>query len=376
MKRSVFILLLAIISSCGGNSSNVSKSSYLDINISMDTVVVDSGDEILMAATNEYGHHFNEDRSKSYFWDSKSNLLEIIDLEEMRLQEKKQFQKEGPNGVGQFPFQMMLVDDDKVGFIDLGQFNVADMKTEVLSRIKMNEDWMKEKIGEKESLGILGFTDGGNIMYCSISNYNRLNSNILKVDLENQTTALIELPEYDKRDKFKVSFLSENGNMMSMTYPTLELTKYEDQLIFHSDAFSGIYKLDPVTEVLSYHQISNTLTANEKTGTYQNEVTSPEEMEKVMSEMREEVSFSALFWDKEKRVFYRFTSFDLPRVADEKVKSRVFISIIDEDFEVIGEKEISQDFKSVPDPLFIKDGRIHSFLNADDELGYVRIKIN
>ncbi|SNS44532.1 hypothetical protein SAMN06295967_109174, partial [Belliella buryatensis] len=29
-----------------------------------------------------------------------------------------------------------------------------------------------------------------------------------------------------------------------------------------------------------------------------------------------------------------------------------------------------------PKAQFVKDGKIHAFLNVDDELGYVRIKVN
>jgi hypothetical protein len=189
---------------------------------------------------------------------------------------------------------------------------------------------------------------------------------------------LIELPEYDKRENFRVTFKSEEGGamMMSMTYPSLAMDKLNDQVIFWSNAFNNLYQFDPVTDSLTYTTITNTLTANEKTGTYQNDVTSQEAMSEVRAKIQEEVSFSKLLWDDVNNVFYRFTYFSLPKIADEEVKSKVFISILNNDFEVIGEKEVTEIFKSVPTAQFVKDGKIHAFLNVDDELGFVRIKVN
>ena len=43
---------------------------------------------------------------------------------------------------------------------------------------------------------------------------------------------------------------------------------------------------------------------------------------------------------------------------------------------MIGEKEITDLVGSVPKAQFVKDEKIHSFLNIDDEVGYVRIGIN
>jgi hypothetical protein len=154
------------------------------------------------------------------------------------------------------------------------------------------------------------------------------------------------------------------------------LDAHKDKLIFWSNAFNALYEYDPVADSLNYRTITNTLTPNEKSGTYQNDVTSIEAMSEVREQMAQEVSFSKLFWDDQNKVFYRFTYFNLPKIADEKVKSRVFLSILSEDYEVIGEKEVTEIFKSVPAVQFVKDGKMHAFLNVDDELGFIRIKIN
>ncbi|AFL83775.1 hypothetical protein Belba_1139 [Belliella baltica DSM 15883] len=378
MKKLVFILFIIILASCGGKDAENTANSYADMTISMDTVVVDSGNEILMAATQSYSHNINDKVDRLYFWDIQSYNLEVVDLDEMVLLEKMPYEKEGPNGVGQYPYQMMLIGDDKVAFVEWNQIVIADMNGNLIKKVKMDEEWMKEGLGEKESLNPLGFSDDGNTLYCTISNFERLNSDIIQVDLENKTTKLIELPEYDKRENFRVTFKSEEGGgmSMSMTYPSLSLDRHQDKLIFWSNAFNALYEYDPEADSLSYRTITNTLTPNEKSGTYQNDVSTLEAMSEVRLQIAQEVSFSKLFWDDQNKVFYRFAHYNLPKIADEAVKSKVFISILNNDFEVIGEKEVTEIFKSVPTAQFVKDGKIHAFLNVDDELAYIRMEIN
>ncbi|SIS62848.1 DUF4221 family protein [Belliella pelovolcani] len=376
MKKLVFILFIIILASCGSKDAENTANSYADITISMDTVVVDSGNEILMAATQSYGHTINPKTDRLYYWDIKSYNLEVVDLDEMTLLEKKLYEKEGPNGVGQYPYQTMLIGNDKVAFVEWNQIVIADLEGKLIKNIKMDEEWMKEGLDEKESLNPLGFSDDGNTMYCTISNFDKLNTNIIQVDLENKTTKLIELPEYEKREKFRVTFKEDGGGMMMTTYPALNMNKFNGEIIFSTDAFNHIFQFDPVTDSLEYITITNTLTPNEKTGTYQNEVTTQEAFTDVMGKIQEEVKFSNLFWDDQNKVFYRFSSYNLPKIADEKVKSKVFLSILNENFKVVGEKEITEIVKSVPKALFVKEGKIHAYLNVDDELGFIRMKIN
>ncbi|SIS62834.1 DUF4221 family protein [Belliella pelovolcani] len=378
MKYFILPIAALLLISCGGNSDQSSAGNYADITISMDTVVVDSGDEILMAATNFYNQTLNQSADRLYFWNYRSHILEIVDLNEMVFLEKRRFEKEGPNGVGQFPNRIILIGEDKIGFVQWTQINIADMNGNLLKTISIDEDWMKGELNENESLIPYGFSDDGETLYCAIATPQRLNSNFIEVDLTNKKTKLIELTEFDKREKFRVTFTVEmNGGISTSTAPpSLDYTRHKDKLIFCTNVFNNIYQFDPKTNSLEYITISNSLTPNEKIKDYENDVNSEEAFFRIMNEIQEEVSFSNLLWDDVNHVFYRITSFNMPRIDQEKIKSKVFISIISEDFKVINEKEITDNVDGVPKAQFVKDGKIHAFLNVDDELGYVRIKVN
>jgi hypothetical protein len=370
---SVFVLSLLIFS-CGRN--NPSESDYSDFTISMDTVVVDSGDEIMMAATTHLSHYFNDNFSRLYFWDSRSHSTEIIDLDELKLLEKRPFEKEGPNGIVRFSNGLNILSNDKIGFSEWEKFSIANSKGEVVERIKLNEDWIIKDLKEKQNLRADIFLENERVIFNKVADLLHVSSRILKLDFRQQQVEWIELPEFEKRDNFTLEFKPDDGSFYAVIGPTLNLTKFKNQLIFTTDALNAIYKYDLETSALTFHQITNTLTENEKSGVYKNLVTTQGEFGENMDKINEEVTFSDLFWDDKNDVFYRFTSFNLPRVAKEKHKSRVFISIINKDFEVIGEKEITEIVGQVPVAQFVKDGLIYCYINIDDELGYVRIKVN
>lgn len=65
----------------------------------------------------------------------------------------------------------------------------------------------------------------------------------------------------------------------------------------------------------------------------------------------------------------------LPRIDGEDLRYKTYLSILNTDFELLGEKETSDLISKVPNPQFVKDGKIHLFLNVDDELAYTRISI-
>ncbi|MFN3800838.1 DUF4221 family protein [Belliella pelovolcani] len=374
-----FILPFAslILFSCGGSSDQSSAGNYADITISMDTVVVDSGEDILMAAVRPFGIVVNKEVTTLYNWDAERTKLEIVDLDNLKLVKKVDFEKEGPNGVGVYAYQMHLLENGQLAFIG-GDRKIAitDLEGQVIKRIDYNEEWMKDGLEDTGSLSIIGFSKDGSKLYCKISNFKKVNSNIIILDLENQTREKLSLDEFDKRKNFSVFWSSSDDRSMSMFGPSLELTRWNNQLLFTTNALNSIYRYNPEDGSLSQEKYNNLLTANEKTGSYINEVSNQEDIREISSKIREEITFSELQWDEENQVFYRFSYFVLPKIADEKDKYRIFISILSSDFELIGEKEVTDITPRAPGGVFVKNGQIHSYINIDDELGFVRIKVN
>ncbi|MCH7414075.1 DUF4221 domain-containing protein [Belliella sp. R4-6] len=375
MKHLILSIFVLLLFSCSESREKQSGEDYSDFSISMDTVIVDSGEDILMAATNPFGHSSNSDNSSLIFYEGKSAELEIVDLKNLQLLEKKTFEKEGPNGIGQNVYQARWINDNLIAFSDWNKITLADFDGNVQQRIDLSEDWVKAGLGVTDFLSMMGFSNDGKLMYCSITNFSKINSNIVQVDIENKTTKFIELPEFEKRENFRVSFKNENGGT-SMNSPNLSMDKNYDKVIFWTNVINNVYVYDPKTDSLRFEMITNNIFPNEKMGTYVNDVTSNEARAEEINKINQEISFSSLLWDDKNNVYYRFAHQQLPKIADEPTKYKTYISIIDESYNVVGEKEITDIIPLVPNAKFVRDGKIYLFLNVDDELGYVRLKIN
>ncbi len=377
MKTWLWLLLIICLVGCGGNNSNEVGGNYADIQISVDTVIVDSGNEILMAATNPYGHSIDTNFSKLYNWDSKSSVLEIVDLDEMKLSEKISIEKEGANGVGVSASTVKYLGNDKLAFIGWDdKITITDLRGNVKERINLNAPWIKEGFEEKGLISHMGFDEDGKKVYATYVNYKKIETDIVALDIDKQHREIFSLPEFAQRDNYRVSWFNEEGLPASMTFPSLDLVNWENQLLFNTKSSSKIYLYNPENDTLELHQYTSNLTANEKTGTYKNDVSSREEMMDVSTQMGEEVNFTKLIWDDKNKVFYRFVFYSLPQVGDEELRYRNFINILNDNFELIGEKEITDLGFSVPNPQFVKQGKIYMFLNLDDELAYVRLEVN
>lgn len=376
MKKLVFGLLVIFLASCGGNDDKKSSNMYADFSISMDTVMVDSKNEILMAAaTGSSAIAVSSNQNLLFNWDAKGANLEVIDLEKMELSEKIKVEKEGPEGVGENAYMIRPVAENRLAFLGWeGKISITDFQANILERINLREDWMSEGIDEKGQLNFLGFSKDGKKLYCTFMAFKKLDSDILELDLEQKTKRVIELPNFEDRDKYRVTWQIEGGGM-SATFPSQDFTLWEDDILLATNYTNSIYHLNSEEDTLIYRQYDNALTPNSKSGSYQNNVDSREELQKVATQIREEINFGNLLWDDVNKVFYRFSYKAMPRIDGEELRHKTYLSILNEDFELVGEKETSDLISKIPNPQFVKDGKIHLFLNLDDELAYVRLTI-
>jgi hypothetical protein len=96
----------------------------------------------------------------------------------------------------------------------------------------------------------------------------------------------------------------------------------------------------------------------------------------------EEINFLLPVFDEKNKVYYRFSyamEFDDEENPDsllEEVKNtKVYLSIYDENLHMLRESPIPL-LNKKPGHHFVKDGKIWIFENIEDEMGFVRIKVD
>ncbi|MFC3416443.1 DUF4221 family protein [Algoriphagus hitonicola] len=97
---------------------------------------------------------------------------------------------------------------------------------------------------------------------------------------------------------------------------------------------------------------------------------SKQEFDEAVNSTRDQISFGDLLWDEKRGLFFRFGSIRKPIPSQEApIKNEVFLFAYDKDLNLVGELEIEElDFQ--PSWPFFKDGKLWSFVNVEDELGF------
>jgi len=374
-KNVLTVFSLLILMACGA-SDQEAITDYQTMNFSMDTVMVDPGQEIINLKNNLWISDISKDKKYLFNWDQDNSILEKINLDELRLEEKLVFEKEGPNGIGSYISWISLLGEDQIlfaNFQDMGLFgfNKEKIKTYTLK----GQEFEGDSLEQYESFNRRAIlTNDGNDIYGILGNWTSKIHTLAKVDFKNKTLKKHTLPEYEKLADFSV--MLQTGQMAMISAADQKIQEIEGKLILSNSVFNSLLIYDLAMDSLYKVEYNNALTKNSKTGKYQNQVESDAEFQKVMTDINAEINFLAPVWDPKNQKFYRFSyesiPSDVPLEEGERAKSRVFLTVLDKEFKILGEALVSE-LEEVPNTHFVKDGKIWIAKNIEDELGFVRL---
>lgn len=379
MKNLLFVISMLFLFSCENTVKEVTAD-YSKITLTMDTVVVDPGDEIINLKGDLWTSTMSEDNKFLYLWNNGETTLDKINLEELRLEKKIQFESEGPNGVGRYVGWMSFLNENEVLFSGLGPLMFFDMEGK-----KTREYLIAEETNFQEG-DYFGrnpiLLKNGEVIYGYLGNWINNTMNFVKADFKEKNHTIIELPGISKLPDYRVVLESEE--MGSMALPEKFLKKVGDRIIISGSAYSTLYVFDLKNDSIHQVEYNPKLTPKQKKGGYPEKVESVDRFKEVMEEIDIEINFQAPVWDEKNRKFYRFSFETLPTEikegpvfisADQRPISKVFLSVFDENFNLLGET-LLDGLKQVPNSVFVRNGQIWSYVNVDDELGFVRMTIN
>ena len=101
MKYLVFIFSVFLIS-CSRSSEEFGSGYFSTIQLKIDTVIIDPGDKLLDLRSQILGSDISLDKKYLYNFNYFDHSIEKINLDELRLEKKIPFEREGPNGTGDF----------------------------------------------------------------------------------------------------------------------------------------------------------------------------------------------------------------------------------------------------------------------------------
>ena len=371
MKKLLPILFLIAFASCSekGNSEKSNSENILEnLTYTVDTVVVDPGEEIINLNYGLSGSTLSQDHRKLYKFDETTYQVQEIDLEKLELTASYSFEKEGPNGVGPYRSTLISVSD---GFIF-----ASDKKIGMFSKSGALSSDFDYSVGQLlgddrpafDMLGQFDFLGENQMGFFLETAFDQPVFNLVAINFERENSKVIDLPEMDRTHDYRI--VSDEYGYKMISTQIVSLQAINSKVYITTAVSSGLYRYDPEQDSLKYFTFPLRLTPPEKTKKIKNEVSSAEERKEQTRIINSEVRFDELIWDDQSNQFFRFSSILIPSNSEEpSTKSDIFLSTFDSELNLIGEKQL-EELTAIPSYPFFKDGKLYSYVNLEDELGF------
>ncbi len=162
----------------------------------------------------------------------------------------------------------------------------------------------------------------------------------------------------------------QSKDMMMISIEDVNFSWSNDRLFIYSNATSDIYSYDYDQDSLLLHTFPHSLVALKKTGSIQNTVESEPAFQAEMEKISTQITFGAMIWDSTSERYFRFGRIFIPKPElERKGDDKVYLFAYDKDLNLIGESFLDE-LKKQPEKSFFKDGKLWSYVNVNDELGF------
>lgn len=364
MKKLAVLFLLPLIFSCGGTSSENAESG--NFKVSIDTVLIDAGDQLIFHQSGLSHTSLSNDQKKLYIF-SPRDQIQIIDLESRKLEEIIPTQKEGPLGTG-MSYAIHLDQTGRLIFLGFSEvrFFSSDLSSMDLYRIG------SESLTGLDPSDVFGVNTkmaaDGKDFYIIYENSERLPQGLARISFENKQVKKIPFDIASKVQPYIYSLVMD-GRLMSRGHDGLFLELIENQLLLSTPYSNEAILFDLEKSTVTIKKFHSELTQDSKPIPVKTEGGSFSELQNLRQEAQKSVTFGPFIFDKKSQRVYRFSQ-DLDREIGDSLVFKSILTVFDQDFNQLVEQEVSVDPLS---KKFFKDGKLWSYVNVADELGFAVI---
>lgn len=376
--RYLFYFGILWVISCSDKNQNGGLGFFKNKNISLDTIRIDSRDEIIFLRHQLSGSDKNKDDKYLFNFNLDDHTLEKIDLDELRLEEKLSFDREGPNGTGHSVPRIQIQGKNQLVMHGMDYSSLFSFEGERLKKIYF----------ENFSLGGHPMEGGESLRFNREldTKTNRLYGIILRhkdnsfalgiLRLNEFEISKMEIGTFENLPNYTITFNFPGGSKLDYL-PEIEIEMFGTKVILSNQITSALMWYDTKMDSLFLRLYESQLTANQKVKNYQLQHDSEESFDAEYNRFLQEINFLAPFWDQKNQIFYRFSYKQIPTENEnnEELIWEVFLTALDKDLNLIGETTIPQLTKK-PAKHFAKDGKIWIYENIEDELAFLVLDIS
>lgn len=375
--RHLSYLILMLIISCKAKNDKIGLGYFSDVQFYLDTVIIDPGDDIVFLQHQLSNMDISRDGKYLFNFNENDHTVEKINLDELRLEAKLPFEKEGPNGTS--GGVMKVQNENQVTLRGMSQIAFFSLNGEKLKTVYFDDfslDGAQMQVGGYiRAVSVLDTV--ANRLYGIINNYDDNSYDFVTLDLKEFEVSRMELKSFENLPNFDIVF---NSNGMIINYKEgVYIKKINTKVMLSNSISNTLMWYESEIDSLYIKSYNSQLTANRKEKEYKKERETIEELEAEQRRLKQEINFMEPFWDEKRQLFYRLSYEELPpSAAGGGIKANVYLTVLDPDLNQIGETPVPQLTKR-PAKHFAKDGKIWIYENMDDEMAFVRLgfdKIN
>lgn len=360
-----FFGIISMFLSCQENK-NEQDSSVIEYSI--DTVIVDSKDRILDLSGYLQRADLNADGKTFFLYNRHDHSIDVINLKTREFVKSLPLEVEGHNGVGQYVFGLQSLKDNLLFLKSLPFSSVIDKNGHVVQKV----DWLsaKDSLGEP-----FGTVPPRMEVVADIGDWLVMGTNL---DFMKETAFLgvlsvrenrVKNIDLDPKNSFTDYFFKAG---IVPRPPWVSLTADGNHIYVTHQYSSEIILFNRRGELIKVVDYEPKLTPKRPklpeilNGTR-------EQIRKEQQKLAEQVSFEAPVWDKLNNRYFRFSEqWIYGDGSDETAgypRARVFLSVFDGAFNLVGEVEVKDLFRANY-KYFAKDGKLWVCQNFSDELGF------
>jgi hypothetical protein len=369
MKKIYLVFATALFFACSENPKDVSRSQSLSLTFELDTVMVDAGDELIYLQRMLDASDLSKDDRWLYNFNIEENLLEVIDLENLRLSHKIAFEREGPNGTGRV-YKLQHLDDQNFLMMDYNSLSIFSEEGEKNIYLKFG-DFLDGILESDEELDYDGVLDEENKFFYSF--YTKAwvqKKGIVKLNLNTGSLEKIPLPQFEYMNRFTVNI--HNDYQMKINLARLFISLHEDKVMISNTTENKLLVMDTLSDRLTVLSFLSNLMPNSQKEITQKDVDTEAEFLEIVKSRDKEVMFGKWHFDPQSERFLRLT-YQLEREVEDKKEYQVVLTVLDKQYKQIYEGITP--LKSKQLSMFVREGKLHIFENIVDELGFVVMTI-
>ncbi|WP_339926332.1 DUF4221 family protein [uncultured Cyclobacterium sp.] len=375
MKNVSYLLLIPLLFSCGKESSENAQSRNIleNLTFTVDTVVVDSGVDIFILSSGLGTKSLNQDKSKLLFFEKSPLNLVQVDLNKLKLVSKTSFQKEGPNGVGSNWLRFQLGSDGDLfinGYTTQGIFDARGRLLKSLNVVPEGiEPDLANNVQQLYENAVYDFEN--NRIYSQPPSQGNEKHLLFIIDPITKELQIEPIPEMKAVMEFTGTLVVDG--MINFFAVDNQMYIENQQLLLTVGAMSAVYRLDLMKNSFEFINIQHKNFPNRMTFSVNNSTVEQAEFNKDRKKVFEHLNYMEPRWDESRVMFLRLGKKTfVGKKREDPSTYEVFLFAYDQDFNVLGETKI-EGLKQAPGSYFWKDGKLWSYVNVEDELGFAVI---